>query len=143
AGELSQHARGVGLVEGLAEIAAVEHDLGVGAQDDGRTRRPLASHLPGLVEGDGGHCGLGRPWRMNLQDLTRPNGERRAEAGEELAATGRGGSKNQCGGAARSQPAAQETMRGFLSVMTRSFLAMDVLRNLGRLNECKCAAPFQ
>ena len=81
---------------------------------------------------------------MDLGDMAGLHRERDAEAGEKLLTSRRGGSENQRRSAALGQRrVAQETMSGFLSVMTRSFFARALVRNLGRLKECRCAAPFQ
>ena len=81
--------------------------------------------------------GLGRRQRrMLLGDVAREDLERDAEPAQQVPAPrgGRGQDEDR---------RVQETIRGFWSVMTRSFFSIAARRNLGRLNECRCACPSQ
>jgi hypothetical protein len=67
---------------------------------------------------------------MDLRDVARVNLERDAELPQQLPAPRGGGGQDEEG-------RAQVTIRGFLSVMTRSFFSIDSRRNLGRLKQCR------
>ena len=77
---------------------------------------------------------------MDLGDVARVDLERDAEPPQQLPAPRGGGGQDEGGGA---QMAGYVTMRGFLSVMTRSFFSIDWRRNLGRLKQCRWALPSQ
>lgn len=69
---------------------------------------------------------------MLLGDVAGLDLERDAELPEQFPAPRGGGGQDEDRGA-------QVTIRGFLSVMTRSFFSIAARRNLGRLKQCRCA----
>jgi hypothetical protein len=80
AAESAEHPDGGGGIGGLAEEAAVEDHLGVGAQDGGGVivgNRP--GHRPGLGERDGDDGLVERARRMLFGDGARQDGEGDAE----------------------------------------------------------------
>jgi hypothetical protein len=136
----SEHPGGIGPIAGLTEEAAVQDYLGVGTQDHGRPAAELSGHRQGLSEGDRGD-GLGRrKRRMLLRDVAGENLEGKAESPQELPAPRGGRGQDEDRGA---QVTGYVTIRGFLSVMTRSFFSIEARRNFGRLNECTWACPSQ
>ena len=140
--ELAEHPGRVGRIPRLAEQAAVQDHLGVGAEH--HRRRPRRADVggdgQGLGERDGGDGLGGRDGRMLFRDVAGLDLERDAEAPQQLPATrgGRGEDEDR-----RAQVTGYVTIRGFLSVMTRSFFSIDSRRNLGRLKQCRCALPSQ
>jgi len=90
-----EHLDGVRGVPGLAEQAAVHHDLGVGPEDQRRGGRDLERDHASLGERQGRHRALGRARQHRLRDMAGRDGEWKAEAGEELPASRRGGSQDQ------------------------------------------------
>jgi len=86
--ERLEHLDGVGRVPGLAEEAAVEHHLGVGAEDQRRGRGDLERHHARLGERQRHHRVLRWARQHRLQDTAGPDGEWETEAGKELPATG-------------------------------------------------------
>jgi hypothetical protein len=140
--ELAEHPGCVGRIPRLAEQATVQDHLGVGSEHHRRPplRADMAGDGQGLGERDGGDRLGGQRGRVLLGDVAGLDLERDAEAPQQLPAArgGRGEDEDR-----RAQVADYVTIRGFLSVMTRSFFSIDSRRNLGRLKQCRCALPSQ
>ena len=138
AAKLAEHPGRVGRIPWLAEQPAVQDDLGVGPEHHRRPRfgAEVGGDGQGLGERDRGDGLGGRDGRMLFGDVAGQNLERDAETPQQLPAARGGRGEDEAGGA-------QVTIRGFLSVMTRSFFSIDSRRNLGRLKQCRCAFPSQ
>jgi len=138
AAELAEHPDRVGRISGFAEQAAVQDHLGVGAEHHRRARRgaEIGDDGQGLGQRDRGDGLSGRDGRRLLGDVAGQDIERDTEAPQQLPTARGGRGEDETGGA-------QVTIRGFLSVMMRSFFSIDSRRNLGRLKQCRCAFPSQ
>jgi hypothetical protein len=133
--ELAEHPDRVGGIPGLAEQAAVQDYLGVGPEHH---RPPACRGNVGrdrqrLGQGDGGDGLGGRDGRMLLGNVAGLDLERDAQAPQQLPAArgSRGEDEDR-----RAQVTGYVTIRGFSSVMTRSFFSIETRRNLGRLKQC-------
>ena len=142
ASQLAQHPGRVGRVPRFAEKATGEDHLGVGPEHHRRPARGIevGGDGQGLGQRDGGDGLGGRHGRVLFGNVAGQDLERDAEAPQQLPATrgGRGEDEDR-----RAQVTGYVTIRGFLSVMTRSFFSIDSRRNLGRLKQCRCALPSQ
>ncbi len=70
---------------------------------------------------------------MLLGDVARMDPERKAEPAQQLPAPRRGRGQDED---RRARVTGYVTMRGFLSVMIRSFFSIATRKNLGRLKQC-------
>jgi len=140
--QLAEHPGRIGRIPRLTEQATVQDHLGVGSEHHRRPprRADVAGDGQGLGKRDGGDRLGGRNGRVLFGDVAGLDLERETEAPEQLPAArgGRGEDEDR-----RAQETGYVTMRGFWSVMTRSFFSIDSRRNLGRLKQCRCALPSQ